>query len=155
MSEEEPKVEPPVEEKEEEKVEEKVEEEAPKVEEPPKEKPPPAPGSMKDLYTFVPAESVEPDFIELAKTWPKWESATHQPPLVDNKVHFNYDGDYGSERILVASGRATIIPDDGSPEVTIGPGDSVHLHYGFQCTWHVLEPMVQSYGYFDAGVGGL
>ena len=66
-----------------------------------------------------------PDFRELAKTWPVWESATHMPPLIDDKVRFRYDGDYGSERILVVSGRATVIPDDGSPPVTIGPGDSI------------------------------
>ena len=115
----------------------------------PQEAKPVVPGSMKNLYTYVPAAMVQPDFRDLAKTWPQWESATHEPPLVDGKVHFTYDGDYGSERVLVSSGRATIIPDDGSPSVTIGPGDSVYLHYGFACTWHVLEPMVQSYGYFD------
>ena len=33
-----------------------------------------APGSMKDLYTFVPASMVEESFKELAQTWPTWES---------------------------------------------------------------------------------
>jgi hypothetical protein len=117
----------------------------PKVDEPK----PIVPGSMKNLYTFVPAAMVEPGFRELAKTWPTWDSATHQPPLVDDQVHFKYDGDYGSERVLVASGRANIVPDDGSPTVTIGPGDAVYLHHGFSCTWNVLEAMVQNYGYFD------
>ena len=110
---------------------------------------PQPPGSMRNLYTFVPASIVTPDFRELAKSWPVWESATHQPPLVDDKVRFRYDGDYGSERILVVSGRATVIPDDGSPPVTIGPGDSLHLHYGFSCVWHIHEAMAQHYGYFD------
>ena len=72
------------------------------------------------------------------------------PPLVDNKVHIKYDGDYGSERVLVTKGKGTIIPDDGSPTVTLCAGDAAYLHKGFSCTWHVLEPMVQSYGYFDA-----
>ena len=62
-------------------------------------------------------------FSELAHTWPTWESETHQPPIVDNKVRIVYDGDYGSERVLISSGRATIIPDDGSPTITVGPGD--------------------------------
>ena len=110
---------------------------------------PQPPGSMRNLYTFVPASIVTPDFRELAKSWPVWESATHQPPLVDDKVRFRYDGDYGSERILVVPGRATVIPDDGSPPVTIGPGDSLHLHYGFSCVWHIHEAMAQHYGYFD------
>ena len=128
--------------------------EEPKVDEPAEPPPPPepkpiVPGSMRELYNMVPAALVEAEFSELAKTWPTWESATHTPAIVDNKVHFTYDGDYGSERVLVSSGRATIIPDDSSPPITIGPGDAVHLHYGFSCTWHVLEPMVQSYGYFD------
>ena len=118
--------------------------EAPKV-----EPVPIVPGSMKDLYTFVPAAMVPADFRELSKTWPTWESATHTPAIVDDKVKFKYDGDYGSERVLVASGKATIIPDDGSPPVTISKGDAVYLHYGFSCTWHILEPMVQNYGYFD------
>ena len=128
---------------------------------PPQEevKPPEAkpiePGSMKELYTFVPADKVSEPFKELAKTWPKWESLTHSPPIVDNEVHFNYDGDYGSERVLVESGRATIIPDDGSPAVTIGPGDAMHLHYGFRCVWKIHEPMVQAYGYYDAEGEGI
>jgi hypothetical protein len=104
---------------------------------------------MKHLYTYVPAAMVETSFKELASTWPTWESATHQPPIQDDKVHIKYDGDYGSERVLISSGRATLIPDDGSPSITVGPGDAVYLHYGFSCTWQILEPIVQIYGYFD------
>ena len=66
-----------------------------------------------------------------------------------NKVRFVYNGDYGSERVLIASGRATIHPDDGSPTVTVGPGDSMHFHWGFSCVWEILEPIIQNYGYFD------
>ena len=29
-------------------------------------------------------------------------------------IHIDYDGEYGSERVLIISGRATVVPDDGS-----------------------------------------
>lgn len=104
---------------------------------------------MRNLYTFVPAAMVDQDFRELANSWPTWESSNHQPPLVNSRVHFEYNGDYGSERVLIASGCAHIIPDDGSDTIIVRAGDAIYLHYKFSCVWHVLEPMVQHYGYFD------
>ena len=102
------------------------------------------------LYQHVPADKVPAPFKELAKDWPTWDSNDADPPLVDGKVHFNYDGDYGSERVLVVHGKATITPDDGSPTVDVGEGDAVYLHKGFSCTWTIHEPLVQHYGYFGA-----
>ena len=62
-----------------------------------------------------------------------------------------YDGEYGSERVLIVSGRATVVPDDGSPSFTVGTGDAVYFMYGFRCTWRILEsPLVHRYGYFGA-----
>jgi hypothetical protein len=102
------------------------------------------------LYQHVPADKVPAAFKELAKDWPTWDSNDADPPLVDGKVHFNYDGDYGSERVLVINGKATITPDDGSPAIDVGEGDAVYLFKGFSCTWTILEPLVQHYGYFGA-----
>ena len=57
---------------------------------------------------------------------------------------------YGSERVLIVSGQATIEPDDGSPSFNLGPGDAVYFMASFQCTWRVHEaPLVQRYGFFD------
>ena len=43
---------------------------------------------------------------------------------VGDTIHIDYDGEYGSERVLIVSGRATVVPDDGSPSFTVGPGIS-------------------------------
>ena len=34
---------------------------------------------------------------------------------VGDTIHIDYDGEYGSERVLIVSGRATVVPDDRSP----------------------------------------
>lgn len=104
---------------------------------------------MAALYTFVPAANVTAEFKELATSWPVWDSKTHPMQEEKDKFHFDYDGDYGSERVLVTSGSATLTPDDGSPALELTVGDSVWLHYGFGCTWTVHTPMETSYGYFD------
>ena len=70
---------------------------------------------------------------------------------VGDTIHIDYDGEYGSERVLIVSGRATVVPDDGSPSFTVRPGDVVYFMHGFRCTWRILEaPLVQRYGYFGA-----
>ena len=43
----------------------------------------------------------------------------------EGTTHIVYDGNYGSERVLIVSGQATIEPDDGSPSFNLGPGDAV------------------------------
>ena len=69
----------------------------------------------------------------------------------EETFHIDYDGEYGSERVLIVSGRATVVPDDGSPSFTVGTGDVVYFMHGFRCTWRILEsPLVQRYGYFGA-----
>ena len=51
----------------------------------------------------------------------------------EEAFHIDYDGDYGSERVLIVSGRATVIPDDGTPSFTIvGAGDAVYFMRGFR-----------------------
>lgn len=68
---------------------------------------------------------------------------------VEGNIDIDYDGEYGSERVLIVSGRATVIPDDGSPSFSVGPGDAVYFMSGFRCTWRIDEtPLVQRYGYF-------
>lgn len=47
-----------------------------------------------------------------------WDSAQEG---VGDTIHIDYDGDYGSERVLIVSGRATITPGDGSPSFSNCP----------------------------------
>jgi hypothetical protein len=95
------------------------------------------------LYQHVRTEAVAPLIRKLAVAWPEWRSS--------EDVHIEYDGDYTSERVLVLSGRATVVPDDGSRAFTVAPGDAVYLMNGFKCTWQIDEaPLVQRYGFFGA-----
>jgi len=105
---------------------------------------------MDKLVTHVAAEDVTDEFKELAMTWPLWDSGTHpQTPPKSGKFHFDYNGDYASERVLIMSGRATLTPDDGSPPIEIAKGDQVFFHKGFACNWRVTERMTKHYAYFD------
>ena len=51
-------------------------------------------------------------------------TASQNPPK-SGKFHFDYNGDYETERVLIMSGEATLTPDDGSEEIVIGKGDQV------------------------------
>ena len=51
----------------------------------------------------------------------------HQNPPKSGKFHFDYNGDYETERVLIMSGEATLTPDDGSEEILIGKGDQVEI----------------------------
>ena len=94
------------------------------------------------LYQHVLADSVAPRIKTLAANWQVWEFA-------EGATDIEYDGEYGSERVWIVSGRATIEPNDGSPSFNVGPGDVVYFLSGFQCTWRVHEaPLVQRYGFF-------
>jgi len=104
---------------------------------------------MVHLYQFVPATQVTDEFKEMATTWQGWDSKTHPKQEEENKFHFDYDGDYGSERVLVTSGSATVTPDDGSPAIELSAGDAVYCHFGFGATWTVHSPVEMVYGYFD------
>lgn len=125
------------------------------VQAPPVPVPAPAPavaapggfGSMKHLYQHVPAAGVSEAFKQQAHDWPEWDS-TEEPPSMNNKFHFTYEGDHHSERAFVLKGHATLTPDDGSPPVDLKAGDAVYLNFGFACTWEVHEPMTTKYGYF-------
>ena len=109
--------------------------------------------TMDKLITFVAAADVSETFRETATTWPVWDSRLHpQTPPKSGKFHFEYNGDYETERVLVLTGKATLTPEDGSPPITISEGDQVFFHKGLVCDWHVLEPMTKHYAYF--GVDG-
>jgi uncharacterized cupin superfamily protein len=94
------------------------------------------------LYQHVRADAVAPPLRARAAGWPEWRCH-------DDQVRIEYDGDYASERVLVLSGRATVVPEDGSRSFTVGPGDAVYFMVGFKCTWRIDEaPLVQRYGFF-------
>jgi len=104
---------------------------------------------MVKLITYVAAADVEESFKETALTWPLWDSRTHpQKPAKSGKFHFDYNGDYETERVLIMSGKATLTPEDGSEPITITKGDQVFFHKGFACDWHVTEPMTKHYAYY-------
>jgi len=104
---------------------------------------------MVELITHVAAADVTDSFKETALTWPLWDSRTHpQTPAKSGKFHFDYNGDYETERVLIMSGKATLSPDDGSSPITITKGDQVFFHKGFACNWHVTEPMTKHYAYY-------
>ena len=46
----------------------------------------------------------------MAAAWQVWDSAQEG---AGDTIHIDYDGEYGSERVLIVSlsGRATVIPD--------------------------------------------
>jgi len=113
--------------------------------------PPPADDDQTScpLVTVIRAADVTAEYKEMAAGWPEWSSKTHpQKPAKSGKFHFDYNGDYATERVLITSGRATLKPDAGGAEVVIGAGDAVHFHRGFACMWHVTEPMKKNYAYF-------
>ena len=104
--------------------------------------------NMSTLYQHLRSELVPPRVKTMAAAWQLWDSVQDG---VGDTIHIDYDGEYGSERVLIVSGRATVVPDDGSPSFTVAPGDVVYFMYGFRCTWRILEsPLVQRYGYFGA-----
>ena len=99
------------------------------------------------MYQHVRANLVSARFKTLASEWPTWRAD-------GETVHIEYDGEYGSERVLIVSGRATVTPDNSNlPSFNVVRGDAVYFMHGFACTWHIEEaPLVQRYGYF--GVDG-
>ena len=104
--------------------------------------------NMSTLYQHLRSELVPPRVKTMAAAWQVWDSAQEG---AGDTIHIDYDGEYGSERVLIVSGRATVVPDDGSPSFTVAPGDAVYFMSGFRCTWRIDEaPLVQRYGYFGA-----
>ena len=89
--------------------------------------------NMSTLYQHLRSELVPPRVKTMAAAWQLWDSVQDG---VGDTIHIDYDGEYGSERVLIVSGRATVVPDDGSPSFTVGPGDAVYFMYGFRCTYH-------------------
>ena len=64
---------------------------------------------------FAPAhlrsELVPPRVESLAAAWQVWDSVQEG---VGDTIHIDYDGEYGSERVLIVSGRATVVPPLGN-----------------------------------------
>ena len=102
-----------------------------------------------NLVTIIRAADVSAEFKATASTWPVWDSKTHpQKPKGSGKFPFDYNGDYDTERVLITAGRATLTPDAGGPQLSIGSGDAVYFHRGFKCMWQVHEPMLKHYAYY-------
>ena len=92
--------------------------------------------NMSTLYQHLRSELVPPRVKTMAAAWQLWDSVQDG---VGDTIHIDYDGEYGSERVLIVSGRATVVPDDGSPSFTVRPGDVVYFMRGFRCTWRIHE----------------
>ena len=88
--------------------------------------------NMSTLYQHLRSELVPPRVKTMAAAWQVWDSVQEG---AGETIHIDYDGEYGSERVLIVSGRATVVPDDGSPSFTVGTGDAVYFMHGFRCTW--------------------
>ena len=67
------------------------------------------------LYQHVPANSVAPRIKTLAADWQVYSFG-------EGATDIEYDGEYGSERVWIVSGRATIEPNDGSPSLRVVDG---------------------------------
>jgi uncharacterized cupin superfamily protein len=93
-----------------------------------------------DVPATISARAVE--------AWEIWDSSTHAcEPEGSGKFPFNY-ADNHQERVLIIEGEATLTPTIGAA-FTIGTGDYVVFHRGFECMWHVTTPMRKHYCYFD------
>ena len=68
--------------------------------------------NMSTLYQHLRSELVPPRVKTMAAAWQVWDSVQDG---VGDTIHIDYDGEYGSERVLIVSGRATVVPDDRSP----------------------------------------
>lgn len=104
------------------------------------------------LCAVTDATEVDAEFKELAETWPLWDSKTDpQNPkkLACYSFHFNYNGSYQSERVLIMSGAATLKPTDGSAAIKIKAGDRVIFWHGFACDWEITAPLTKHYAYYD------
>ena len=63
--------------------------------------------NMSTLYQHLRAELVPPREKSLAAAWQVWYSAQEK---AGDTIHIDYDGEYGSERVLIVSGRANVVP---------------------------------------------
>ena len=80
--------------------------------------------NMSTWYQHLRSEFGPPRVKTMAAAWQLWDSVQDG---VGGTIHIDYDGEYGSERVLIVSGRATVVPDDGSPSFTVRPGDVVYF----------------------------
>jgi len=107
------------------------------------------------LITHTCAADVSSHTRLLATMWPLWDSTTHPcEPRGSGKFHFDYNGDYATERVLIMSGRATLTTNGRSPPVELVAGDAVDFHRGYACDWEVHEPMTKHYTYIGSFIPG-
>ena len=62
--------------------------------------------NMSTLYQHLRSELVPPRVKSLAAAWQVWDSAQEK---AGDTILIDYDGEYGSERVLIVSGRATVV----------------------------------------------
>ena len=72
--------------------------------------------NMSTLYQHLRSELVPPRVKTMAAAWQVWDSVQDG---VGDTIHIEYDGEYGSERVLIVSGRATVVPDEEMMAVTL------------------------------------
>ena len=80
--------------------------------------------NMSTLYQHLRSELVPPRVKTMAAAWQVWDSAQER---AGDTIHIDYDGEYGSERVLIVSGRATVVPDDGLYELRPSPHFEIDL----------------------------
>ena len=72
--------------------------------------------NMSTVCSTVPSkhqrsELVPPARVKtMAAAWQVWDSVQEG---AGDTIHIDYDGEYGSERVLIVSGCATVVPHDG------------------------------------------
>ena len=59
--------------------------------------------NMSTLYQHLRSELVPPRVKTMAAAWQVWDSAQER---AGDTIHIDYDGEYGSERVLIVSGCA-------------------------------------------------
>ena len=59
--------------------------------------------NMSTLYQHLRSELVPPRVKTMAAAWQVWDSAQER---AGDTIHIDYDGEYGSERVLIVSGKS-------------------------------------------------
>ena len=57
--------------------------------------------NMSTLYQHLRSELVPPRVKTMAAAWQVWDSAQER---AGDTIHIDYEGEYGSERVLIVSG---------------------------------------------------
>ena len=107
-------------------------------------------GPLSEKITLISAPDVSPELQQAAQSWSLWDSTTHQFDEPESACRFEADySDVFEHKVLVVSGKGTITPDGSDEPITLSPGDAVTFRQGAKCTWHIIEPMLKHFAYFD------